>query len=153
MLIIKLKRFFAEITSVPQQDSVALEQKIILASAALFIEMMRQDGFLKKDEKSQILKILQTQFKLNNEKSLALYQLAEDEIKSATDYHQFTQFIAEEFDQPQKIQLIENLWRVAFADNLLDKYEENMVRKIADLIHVSHKDFIQAKFRVQQSLA
>lgn len=129
------------------------EAQISLAAAALFIEMMVQDGEIQEAEKQMILNVLQQQFLLTYEQSLDLYRLAEDEIKTATDYHQFTRLIAQTFEQPQKIQLIENLWRVAFADNNLDKYEDNMVRKIADLIHVSHKDFIQAKHRVQQSIA
>ena len=142
------KNFMQESFSVEQNES-----QMRLAAAALFIEMMMQDGDIQETEKQMILNVLQQQFLLSSEQSIDLYRLAEDEIKAATDYHQFTRLIAKAFEQPQKIQLIENLWRVAFADNQLDKYEENMVRKIADLIYVPHKDFIQAKHRVQQSLA
>jgi uncharacterized tellurite resistance protein B-like protein len=44
--------------------------------------------------------------------------------------------------------VIEYLWEVAYADNQLDKYEEHFVRKIADLLHVAHKDFMASKHRV-----
>ncbi len=142
------KNFMQEVSSTQQS-----ELQMRLAAAALFIEMMMQDGDVQIAEKQIILQVLQKQFLLSHEQSIELYRLAENEIKTATDYHQFTRLIAETFEQPQKIQLIENLWRVAFADKQLDKYEENMVRKIADLIYVSHKDFIQAKHRVQQSLS
>jgi uncharacterized tellurite resistance protein B-like protein len=45
----------------------------------------------------------------------------------------------------QKIQFIESLWRIAFIDGVLDPQEEYLVRKIANLLHVSHADFIQTK--------
>ncbi|MBV2123299.1 MAG: TerB family tellurite resistance protein, partial [Candidatus Thiodiazotropha sp. (ex Ctena orbiculata)] len=48
----------------------------------------------------------------------------------------------------QKIQIIESLWQVAFADRQLHHYEEHVIRRLADLIHVSHGDFISAKHRV-----
>jgi len=152
-MLIKIKQFFTENFILESKGEAVTEQQVQLVSAALFIEMMLQDCETHNAEKQIILDILQQQFSLGCEKSIELYQLAEDAAKAATDYYQFTNLIAQEFTQPQKIQLIENLWRVAFADMRLDKYEENMVRKIADLIHVSHKDFIQTKNRVQQSLA
>ena len=56
------------------------------------------------------------------------------------------------FTYPQKVKIIEHLWEIAFADTSLDKHEEHMVRKIADLIYVEHKDFIDAKLRVKKKL-
>jgi uncharacterized tellurite resistance protein B-like protein len=44
------------------------------------------------------------------------------------------------------------LWQVAYADGSLDPYEEALVRKIADLIYVPHREFIQAKHRIQESV-
>jgi len=46
-----------------------------------------------------------------------------------------------------RVRIVELLWKVAFADAVLDKYEEYFVRKIADLLYVSHKDYIQAKHK------
>ena len=60
--------------------------------------------------------------------------------------------IASEFTQAQKIKVVELLWSVAYADLQLDSMEEHMVRKISDLIYVSHKDFIKTKHKVQSAL-
>ena len=73
-------------------------------------------------------------------------------MTQATDYHQFTSLIAKNFDQAQKIKVIEYLWMIAYSDYQLDKHEEHMVRRIADLIYVPHKEFLQAKHRVQRQL-
>ena len=122
-----------------------------LAAAALLIEMILQDDHVDKAEVAQVKKILLSQFDLSAAEMESLYALAEEEKHLATDYHQFTKLVASHYTQPQKIQLIESLWRVAYADKVLDKYEEHMVRRISDLIHVSHKDFMQAKHRAENS--
>ena len=73
-------------------------------------------------------------------------------IANGLDNHgQHARLINDEFNREQKIHLIEQLWRVAFADQELDRYEEALVRKISELLHVPHRDFIQAKHRVQES--
>ena len=69
-------------------------------------------------------------------------------LEEAVSLYEFTAVINDQFDREQKIDLVEMLWRVAYADQELDQYEEYFVRKIADLLHVSHKDYIQAKLRV-----
>jgi len=95
---------------------------------------------------------LEHELKLANDECHILFELAEAEVKEAVDYHQFTRLIASEFTQAQKIKVVELLWSVAYADSHLDSMEEHMVRKIADLIYVSHKDFLKTKHKVQSTL-
>ena len=128
------------------------DHQLKLATAALLIEMMMQDDKAHDTEKKMIQKALQDKFQLSESETGSLYELAEQEVKSATDYHQFTSLMAKNFTQAQKIKVIEYLWLVAYADEQLDMYEEHMVRRIADLIYVSHKDFLRAKHRVKQQL-
>ena len=78
-----------------------------------------------------------------------LIRLAEEETKQATDYYQFTSLINKGFSQEEKIQVVELMWQVAYADGHMDKYEDHLVRKLANLMHVSHKDFIAAKHRAR----
>jgi len=132
-----------------RQDS---DHQLKLATAALLIEMMMQDDDAQDVEKRAVQKALQDKFQLSESETSSLYELAEQEVKSATDYHQFTSLMAKNFTQSQKIKVIEYLWSVAYSDERLDMYEEHMVRRIADLIYVSHKDFLQAKHRVKQQL-
>ncbi len=151
-MLTKIKQFFVDNFTELSSGEDTTEQQLRLATAALLIEMMLLDDQALNIEKQTILALLQQQFSLTEDEAHKLYALAEDEMQGATDYFQFTRMIAEQFTQTEKIRLIENLWRVAFVDQCLDKYEESMVRKIADLIYVSHSDFIKAKFRAQESL-
>jgi uncharacterized tellurite resistance protein B-like protein len=72
---------------------------------------------------------------------------AAEEAKQATDYFQFTSLINKHFSQEQKIEVVENLWQVAFADGHLDAHEQHFMRKIADLLYISHADYVAAKQR------
>ncbi len=129
-----------------------LEHELKLATAVLLIEMMNQDDQVHDKEIDAAKKALTVKFGLTDDEYHDLITLAEEEVKEAVDYHQFTSLIAREFTQAQKIKVIELLWSVAYADSHLDSMEEHMVRKIADLIYVSHKDFMKTKHKVQSTL-
>ena len=77
-----------------------------------------------------------------------LFILASEEARQSVDLYQFTSLIREHFSQEKKIKTIECLWTIAYADNHLDAHEEHLIRRIADLLYVTHQDFINAKHRV-----
>ena len=146
----KIKQFFDNNLSVPQKKDS--KHQLQLATTALFIEMMIQDGEKHHKEKEAVKKAIQMHFNISTHELDELFLLAENELKHATDYYQFTQLINKNFSQTQKIKIIENLWTIAYADSHLDDMEEHMVRKIADLIHVPHMQFIKAKHKVQNGI-
>ena len=148
-MLTKIKSFFETYFIEESVGSVSISHQLNIAGAALLIEMVLQDDEINEQEVAVVKSSLITEFDLSQQEADELYQLAEEENHQSTDYHQFTKLIAEHYTQPQKIKLIESLWKIAFADNVLDKYEEHMLRRISDLIYVSHKDFIQAKHRVE----
>ena len=80
-----------------------------------------------------------------------MVELAEAEADDSIDHYQFTSLIKTGFSQEQKQKVVEYLWAVAFADENADKHEEYLVRKIANLIGVSHKEFIKAKLRARDA--
>ncbi len=141
-----IKLFFEEKINVVQEQD--LDYLLRLATATLMVEMMLDDGETHLSEKNVLKKRLQQTFSLSTTEASELFDLAHQQAKQAVDYYPFTSIIAKHFSQAEKIKVIENLWAVAFADNHLDPYEELMVRRIADLIYVSHTDFIKAKYRV-----
>lgn len=122
-----------------------------LAIAALLIEVAESDYQDAPEERHQLLRIVKNSFGLSLEEANILIELAKEEHKNSTDYFQFTRLINDNYSAEQKIKLIENLWQVAFADSHLDKYEEHVIRRISDLIYVSHSDFMATKLRVQDA--
>jgi len=122
-----------------------------LASAALLFEMLGADNDDHPDERVALQNILQETFALDEAETRELAELAEREVAESVSLYQFTGLINQHFPGSEKVRLVEMLWQVAYADGRLDRYEEALLRKIADLIHVPHRDFIQAKHRVLEN--
>ena len=71
--------------------------------------------------------------------------LSEDQEVDSTSFYPFTKLINDHYDYPERVNVIKLMWKVAYADGTIDKYEDYIIRKVADLLYVSHSDFIQAK--------
>ena len=119
-----------------------------VASAALLIEMMYVDDEIKGVENEKIIQLIRGEFGLTEDETNELIAIAEDQAQQATDLYQFTQLMNQSYTLGQKVKVIEGLWKVALSDNVLDQYEEHLVRKVADLLHVPHGEFIATKIRV-----
>lgn len=146
-MLLKIKQFFQNNLAEAQEQNT--DHQLQLATTALFIEMMLQDGKEHGEEQEAVKKSINSCFNISTDELNELFSLAKEELKHSTDYYQFTQLINQNFTQTQKVQIIENLWTIAYADSRLDDLEEHMVRKIAELIHVPHLQFIKAKHKVQ----
>lgn len=143
-----IKQFFDQhIAAAAHQGAGGTEHALQLASAALLFEMMRMDSEISTQERTLVQTLIERTFSLGSEETSHLMKLAEREALQSTDYHQFTSLINQHFSAPQKGKIIEHLWQVAYADGHVDRHEEHLVRKIADLIYVPHKTFIAAKHR------
>lgn len=152
-MVSAIKQFFDKYVKNTSDTSGEIpDHSLQIATAALLIEMMRADSEINEDEKVIITRSMRSKFGLTDEEIDALLKIAHDKVWEATGYHEFTSLMNKGFSYKQKIIVIEHLWEVAYADNILDKHEEYMVRKIAGLIYVSHKDFIDAKLRVKKKL-
>ena len=121
------------------------EHRIRLATAALFGEIMRADFQVTPEERRDLEAVVRDTFELDAAETRELLGLAEAEVDASVELFQFTRLIDESFTPAQKAQLVERLWRLALADAHVDRLEEHLVRKIANLLHVSHRDYIAAK--------
>lgn len=130
-------------------DATARERALQLATAALLIEMTRADFHIKPEERHAVLQTVQRAFQLGPEETEELIRLAEQGVDEAVSLYQFTSLIDKHFPQERKVQVVEMLWRVAYADGVKDMHEEHLVRKIADLLHVPHRDFIRTRHKVE----
>jgi len=90
--------------------------------------------------------------KLRSEQKInEIIEDAENTVQENTSLYGYTRLVNDEFNYEDKLMLLRNLWRIAYADGYLDKYEEHLIRKISDLIHVSHSDFINIKLEIRKS--
>jgi len=147
-MLTTIKRFFESHlmprTADTEQET---EHRLQLAVAALLLEMTQMDGQVRPEQCARVQAGIREQFGLTPEETGQLLALAEAERLDATDYFQFTSLIKQHYGPGQRVQLVEHLWRVAYANNVLHHDEEYLVRKVADLLHVPHGAFIAAKHR------
>jgi uncharacterized tellurite resistance protein B-like protein len=145
-MIVKIKQFFEQHIIVTESVSTdVLEHQLRLACAALMIEVLYADYSVGQGELDTLRQVLQDNFELEKNEADRLIELAEEERAVATDYYQFTSLINEFYSQQQKRELVTRLWQMAYADHSVHKFEEHLVRRLADLLHVPHSAFIQSK--------
>ena len=125
---------------------------IIVCGLALLIEVAKSDNEFSDVELKEITQIACHQFSIPQEQKGELLTLAKSISTESTSLYEYTRLINDLCDYQDKLKLINNLWTIAFADKHLDKYEEFLIRKISDLLYVSHSDFIQQKLSVKESL-
>lgn len=133
-------------------DAAKAERGYQLATAALLLEMTRADFEIAPEELDAVVAAIKRAFALTDQETQNLLELAELEVEQAVSLHEFTSTINAYLSPDQKDHVVELLWEIAFADGKLDKYEDHLVRKVADLLHVRHRDFIKAKHKVQAKL-
>lgn len=120
-------------------------QTLHLATAALMIELCRADQHVAKAEIDSLRNILASHFGLEKRQLDELVTLAYSEADAATSLYEFTSVFNDNFTYPDKVTLISQLWEVAWADGNIDRFEDHLIRKVADLLYVSHSDFIRCK--------
>ena len=147
-MINKIKAFFAKNVVDAEDNLVSAEQ---LATAALLIEVMVIDGNLAEDELQSISATLAQMLELSSDQVDELVLLSRDEVSEATSLYQFTKEINAHFSHKKKLNLMTAMWSVAFADGHLDKHEEGIIRRVADLLHLRHSEFMQCKLLARDS--
>lgn len=144
-----IEEFFDKRIRAASSAPESTERAVQLATAALLVEVSRADHQIKAQERGAIREAVRRTFHLSDQDTDTLVRLAEEETQTATSTHQFTRLVDKHFSPEQKAHVVELLWRVAFADTDKDKHEEHLIRRIADLLHVPHREFIDAKIRAR----
>jgi uncharacterized tellurite resistance protein B-like protein len=148
MLLAKLKSLLgAESDATSSNGRDPLE----LASAALMMEVARADFTTDPVELDAIRAMLITHFSLTDGEVADLVAEAAGRVDAATCLFEFTRLINEEASLDQKRALITQMWRVALADDALSHYEEHLIRKVSELLYVTHNDFMVAKLTAQSA--
>ena len=126
------------------------QHQLRLAAAALLIETARADFTQDTAEEAALAELLRRELKLSAEEVKELLELASQRVDESTSLYEFTRVINDHYTPQQKLQLISAMWLVAYADGNLDKYEEHLIRRVAELTYVAHEDYIRAKLRAQR---
>lgn len=129
-----------------QADAAGLRR----AYCGLLMEVARIESPRLELKRAVVGEELQAIFSLQREETAALIAAAEALENRYTSYYEPAKVINQRSSSPERVRLVEQLWRVAFADGRVDMYEDQLVRKLAELLHVAHTDFILAKQRARK---
>lgn len=145
----KLSDWFESQLQQPQSNSS--QHTVELATAVLMYEIMRADDSFLASEQSMFEQLLDHHFSLTIEEKATLLDSSEQHAKLSVDFQQFTRVLNDNCDMVEKRQILESLWRVAYADKHIDAHETHLIRRISDLLHIPHSEFIQAKLKVTEN--
>ena len=151
----KIKEHISNLSNEPIEIADQEQKDIEIinnACAALLIETALADKVFNEEEMISMKQTLNKVYKVDEQDIEELINESKKKVSESTSLYEYTRLINDLCNYEDKIRLISNLWSIAFADKHLDKYEEYLIRKISDLLHVSHKDFIQQKLLVKETL-
>ena len=150
-MIDKIKDLISNFSKKEESNQELSSSLLDNACAALLVEIAFADKDFDDTEKDSLRETLIQTYGLNEKEIEEIIEDADRSVEESTSLYGYTRIVNDEFDYEDKLDLIRNLWKVAYADGNLDKYEEHLLRKISDLIHVSHSDYINIKLEMRSN--
>lgn len=146
----KITDFFNNLLDV-EDNNATCQISIEISSAVLLCEVMRADGIFTESEQDILTDILVKQFNLNDQEVTTVLEQAFELSENASDFYQFTSKLNQYYSLEERIKIVSLLWQVAYADGELASIEEHIIRKIADLLHLRHSEYIATKIAAEQN--
>lgn len=119
-----------------------------IALTALLIEAAYSDDHFDSAEREKIVGLLKRRFNLSGPEAVSLLASGEAAASEAAELFHFTKIINERLSPTERVELVEMLWEVAFADGALDEYEDSLLRRVGGLIYVPDRERGMARQRV-----
>jgi len=132
-----------------REEEKADSRLVPLAAATLLIEVAWADQNITDAELDIVRSALTSQFDLSREEVEDIVRESRSAQDVSVGLYAFTRTLVEAWDEAQRFELLVQLWRLALSDAQLDRFEEHTIRKIAELLYVSHARFIEAKQRAR----
>ncbi|RHW76598.1 TerB family tellurite resistance protein [Colwellia sp. RSH04] len=143
----QLKDFFSSLHQTEQSSTTISTE---LACAVLFCEVMRADDNYTNEEQEKLTCLLQNQFSLSNDQVTDILEQAIQLSENANDFYQFTSQLNQHLSLDDRINIVVLLWQIAYADGELASIEEHIIRRIADLLHLRHSEYIATKIQAEK---
>lgn len=133
-------------------DKISLKKEISggieLAACVVLLEVAYSDSEFTADERKFVIDVLKKDFNISQDNVEELIILGEEILENDTNKWRYMNLINETFSNIEKFKFIENIWKLIYADNRLDKYEEQIVRSLSSIFHIPHRKLIEAKLKV-----
>ncbi len=147
----QLKKLFEQPEEQNSARAAPDRHQIAVAATALMVQLAHVDQNEDPRELQAILDFARKTHGVTASEAKAILDEALAEAGAATSLYEFTRMINDHFDQSHKQTLLTNIWQVAFADGRIDKYEEQLIRRIAELLYLNHREYILARHNAEQA--
>jgi uncharacterized tellurite resistance protein B-like protein len=150
MPIRKLKNILSKKVEVDSEPSEQEEhERVQLATCIILLEVAKSDDEFSSIEKTTITAILKKKFDISHEAVEELMEMAHRKREESVDLWEFTHLVNQNYTKDEKKKIVESAWRVIYADEKLDAYEDHLVHRLAKLLQLDHSDLIEAKLKVK----
>ena len=147
-----LKQLFADSRPESGPGRQPDRHQLAVAATALMVQLSRVDSEEDERELQTIVDCAVNAHEVTEDEARQILEDAQSHADEAVSIYEFTDRLNDQLDQEGKQQILESIWRVAFADGRIDKYEEHLIRRMADLLHLNHREYMQCRHRAEQSL-
>jgi uncharacterized tellurite resistance protein B-like protein len=147
MGIQEIRKFFLSKVSPPGEP--ARPDAVAIAACALLLEIAHADAELGDAERERILRAVREDFGVPAEDVAEIVRLADAERRESVDLYQFTKLVSEKFSREERLRLLEVLWGVVYSDGALTAAENQLARRIAELLGFQHPEVQAVRERVK----
>jgi len=142
-----IRQFFLSRLSPAQEAS--RPDPVAIAACALLLEIAHADDVFADEERVRILRAVREDLGVAPEDVEEVVRLAEAERRESVDLYQFTRLVAERFSREQRLRLIEVIWGIVYSDGILTAVENQLARRIAELLGFQHPEVQEVRERVK----
>ena len=146
MILEALKNLFEDKSTLKE---TADDEGLGIAAGVLMLEIARADDEIDDLEKEVVIEGVKNILHKTNHEINEIFKKVIAVVEESVSFFEFTSLINDSCSRKEKYDLLVILWKVAYADGQLDKYEEYYIRKIKDLLYLSQSDFIKAKIEAK----
>jgi len=121
-----------------------------VAACALLIEAATTDGDFSDDEREAVFAAVRDGLGVPEAEIKTILDTARDELEGSIDLWQFTHLVNRNATVAEKERILELVWQIVLSDLRIDKHEDYLARKLAELLRLDHRQMIEAKLRARE---
>jgi len=147
MVVREIRQFFTSRLSTPEEPH--RPDPVAIAACALLLEIAHADEVFSPEERERVLRAVREDLGVPAGDVDEVVRLAEEERRESVDLYQFTKLVGEKFTRAQRLRLVEVIWGVVYADGQLTAVENQLARRIAELLGFQHPEVQAVREKVK----
>ena len=150
------KKLYDDIMGRISAEDLAADDRdatIRMATAVLMVDVALVDNAFDEAEFDRMIQLIKNRFGLSTQAAADLINVANAEADELVSVYEFTKVLHEHLHHDEKARVVELLWAIACADGELDKYENSLVLKVSDLLHVKRPVVMRLKHEAVEAMA